>query len=209
VIVKEIFGLFGRGMHGSLLRALGNHLEATHGAKAFSKLSDWERRGAKNLHSHKNFAERPFAMVKELMKRFPSLKLSHASAIASANAHGTFDADGAANTPGPILKKAVKKPCGIRKATPGTTTVLLRGFSCADQAASKAHHMLHWKNQEKVNADLAKGRVVKSNVAQGTVLHRTPAALQAPLFFWGTPRPRRKTNCAPEEAVHCQNWQGV
>ena len=151
-------------------------------------------------------------MVKELMKRFPSLKLSHASAIASAKANGTFDADGAANTSDPILKKVVNRLCGIRKATPGTITVLLRGFLCADQAASKAHRTLHRKNQEKVNADLAKGRVVKSNAAQETVLHRTPEALQASLRSFGelrTPRPRRKTNCVPEEAVHCQNWQGV
>jgi hypothetical protein len=107
-------------MHESLLRTLGKYLEATHGAKAFSKLSDWKRRDAKNLLSHNNFAERPFAMVKGLMKRFPSLKLSHTSAIASAKAKGTFDADGAANTSDPILKDQGRGWfAGLFKATTG------------------------------------------------------------------------------------------
>ena len=184
-MLKEVFGLFGEGIHESLLRTQGNYLEATNGAKAKSKLTDWEKRDAKNLLSHNNFAERPFAIVKELMKRFPSLKLSHASAIASAKANGTFDELGAANISDPLLQKVVNKLCGIRKATPGTITTLLRGFLCTDQAAQKAHRILHRKNQEKVNADLAKGRVVKSNAAQETVLHRTPEALQSSLDSFG------------------------
>ena len=62
--------------------------------------------------------------------------------------------------------------------TPGTVTTLLRGFLSADQAASKAHRVLHRKNQEKVNVELAKGRVKKSNAALEVVLHRTPEAIE-------------------------------
>ena len=62
-MLKEVFGLFGKGIHESLLRTLGTYLESTNGAKATSKLADWELRDAKLLKSHNNDAERPFAVV--------------------------------------------------------------------------------------------------------------------------------------------------
>jgi hypothetical protein len=155
-MLKEVFGLFGKGTHESLLRTLGTYLESTNGAKAKSKLADWEHRDAKHLLSHNNHAERPFAVVKELMKRFPPLKLSYASAIASAKVNGTFDEGGAADISDALLQTIVNKLCSIRKDTPGEVTKLLRGFLSTDQAASKARRIKHRKNQEKVNMDLAK-----------------------------------------------------
>ena len=50
---------------------------------------------------------------------------------------------------------------------------------------SKAHRILHRKNQEKVNVELAKGRVKKSNAALEVVLHRTPEAIEASLASFG------------------------
>jgi hypothetical protein len=84
-----------------------------------------------------------------------------------------------------LLQTIVNKLCCIRKATPGEVTKLLRGFLSVDQAASKAHRTLHRKNQEKVNMDIAKVRVVKANTAAETVLHRTEEAIQASLDSFG------------------------
>jgi hypothetical protein len=65
--------MFGEGIHESLTRTMGKYLEATGGAKSKSKPSTWELEDAECLIAHNNAAERPFAIVKGLMKMFPSL----------------------------------------------------------------------------------------------------------------------------------------
>jgi hypothetical protein len=68
-----VFGLFGAGIHESLQRAMGKRV--FDGLKSKKNLSQWELEDSEHLLSHNNFAERPFAMVKALMKSFPSLNL--------------------------------------------------------------------------------------------------------------------------------------
>jgi hypothetical protein len=80
--LKEVFGLFGAGIHESLQRTMGKYM--FDGLKSKKNLSQWELDDSKHLLSHNDFAERPFAMVKALMKTFPSLKLSNAAAAAPA-----------------------------------------------------------------------------------------------------------------------------
>jgi hypothetical protein len=48
-------------------------------------------------------------------------------------------------------------------------TLMLRGFLSVDLASCKAHRIEHRKNQEKVNMEIAKGRVLKTNAAQQVV----------------------------------------
>ena len=119
---------------------------------------------------------------------FPSLKLSHAAAIASAKVNGTFHEDGDANHSDPRLQSVVNSLCSIRKRTPGAMSLLLRGYHSVDLIACIAHRVLHRKNQVKMNMDLAKGQVLKMNAAQEAVLHRTPEAIQASLDSFGETR---------------------
>jgi hypothetical protein len=93
-MLEEAFGLFGAGIHESLQHTMGKH--TLDDLKSKKNLSQWELDDSKRLLSHNNFAERPFAMAKALMKTFPSLKLSNAAAIASAKANGACDEGGAA-----------------------------------------------------------------------------------------------------------------
>ena len=184
-VLKEVLALFWEGIHEPLTRTMGKYLEATDGAKSKSKLSTWKLEDAEYLIAHNNAAERPFAIVKGLMKMFPSLKLSHAAAIASAKVNGTFDEDGDANLSDPRLQSVCNSLCGIRKAKPGAVTLMHRGFLSVDLASCKAHRTGHRKNQEKANMEIAKGRVLKTNTAQQVVLHRTPEAMQASLDSFG------------------------
>ena len=182
-ILKEVFGLFGAGIHESLQRTMGKYM--FDGLKSKENLSQWELDDSKHLLSHNNFAERPFAMVKALMKTFPSLKLSNAAAIASAKANGTHDEGGAALVCDPKLQRIINALCSVRQATPGAITLLLRGFLSADQALAKAHRISHRKNQEKVNMENAKGRAKKVNAAQEVTLHRTMPVIVRSLESFG------------------------
>ena len=125
VVLKEVFALFGEGVHESLERTMGKYLERTNGDKALSKLSDWEVQDSKKLLSHNNHAERPFATVKAIHKNFPSMKLSMMSAVAHAKSCGTFNEGGSYIDSCPFLKKAVDKLCCIRKYSLGAITLLL------------------------------------------------------------------------------------
>jgi hypothetical protein len=101
------FGKFGKGIHESLTRTLGDYLEATNGPKAWSKLSDWERKN--QIKSHNNHTERPFAVIKHLAKSCPNMPLSNLSALAHARVNGAFKDGGAFMTADPRLAKAIKK----------------------------------------------------------------------------------------------------
>ena len=67
--MKEVFGLFGAGIHESLQRTMGKYI--FDGLKSKKNLSQWELDDSKHLLSHNDFAERPFAMAKALTKTFP------------------------------------------------------------------------------------------------------------------------------------------
>jgi hypothetical protein len=111
-ILKEVFGLFGASIHESLQRTMGKHVFG--GLKSKKNLSQWELDDSKHLLSHNNFTERPFAMVKALMKTFPSLKPPNAAAIASAKANGAHDEGGAALVCDPKPQKIINALCSTR-----------------------------------------------------------------------------------------------
>lgn len=89
-VLLSIMKLFGKAIHESLHRTMGNYLEATEGKYAESNLSDWEKEQASGLLCHNNPAERPFGVMKELQRLYPSMTISSLSYIAHAIVNGTF-----------------------------------------------------------------------------------------------------------------------
>jgi hypothetical protein len=88
VALKEVLALFGEGIQGPLKRTMGDFLESTNGKKAESKLKDWEREKCSKALATNNAAERPLAVMKELLHSFPSVRLCFLSAISHARVNG-------------------------------------------------------------------------------------------------------------------------
>ena len=63
-ILKEVLGLFGAGIHGSLTFTLKKYLRQTDGPLQNDKRQQWERNAAKHMLCHNNNAERPFAVAR-------------------------------------------------------------------------------------------------------------------------------------------------
>ena len=82
--MREVFALFGEGIHESLQRTMGDYLESTSGDKSNSKMELWEKARAAELRCDNNPAERPFGIIKALLENFPSMSLSNLGRLAHA-----------------------------------------------------------------------------------------------------------------------------
>jgi hypothetical protein len=89
VVLRKALLLFGKGICGSLERTMGDFLKAANGKFQNDSLSEFQKKRTGKLFSHINWAERPFAVAKDLALRHPSMSLSHLSALAHARVNGT------------------------------------------------------------------------------------------------------------------------
>jgi hypothetical protein len=71
VVLKEVFELFGKGIHESLTRTMANYLEITGGRLANSNKSAWEKDIAARMICTNNPAEGPFATVRAFLHMYP------------------------------------------------------------------------------------------------------------------------------------------
>ena len=195
VVLKETLALFGAGIQDSLTRTMGQFLEATGGTKRNSNLEDWERVRYSRALCHNNFAERPFATMKELHSRFPSMKLRVSAALSHAKNNGTFrmaetggkcaktkDRNvaqaGEALTCDPRLQSAISAACSIRVNSLGPLTKLMRQWEVEDNALAA-------KRRKKKNAEelaeasrLAAGRAERVDRANEVQLIKTVSELR-------------------------------
>ena len=144
-VLETVLSLFGEGIHKSLSRTMGDHFDATGGEKANSKLKEWEWEQDCKLLCHNNHAERGFAVVKELIGKFPSMKRMNVRHIAHARLSGLFKPipdndmqcewqilDGA-------LQKSLTKLCCVRVHSLGLVTRMMRTNEIADDVDLLKH----------------------------------------------------------------------
>jgi hypothetical protein len=197
VVLRKVLLLFGKGIHESLERTMGDFLKATNGKFQNDNLSEFQKKRTGKLFSHNNWAERPFAVVKDLALRYPSMSLSHLSALAHARVNGTYrsptaehnkaknknrkrktmERGGAAVTAHPALKTAVAKVCCVRDATLGKVTAMRRELLAVDTKAARAHAAAHHRDKIVESERLATARATKLNGQEETNLITTTQEL--------------------------------
>jgi hypothetical protein len=65
-ILREVLNCFGCGIIDSLEYTMKHYIKQTNGELCNDKREDWEKEAVKQMVSHNNYAERPFAVVKDL-----------------------------------------------------------------------------------------------------------------------------------------------
>lgn len=198
-ILKEVLALFGKGIHESLTRTMGDYLEATDGCMAQSKLEPWMKARAVHLLAHNNHAERPFAVMKFFDHLYQTMTLANLKHLSMARCNSTFKRApdeaktkktqakaagavvGAAVTAAPVLKAAVSAVSSVRRNTLGEVTVMRRNDQVSDQAASTVHRQKHRAAQlAKKNMATARKASLK-DTARSTALVVSVVELSAKL----------------------------
>ncbi len=79
-----------KAIHTSLRRTMGTYLESTNGINRNSTLTSEEKDLTSLLRSENDAAERAFAVVKEMHRRFPGMSFGTLAGVALARLNGTF-----------------------------------------------------------------------------------------------------------------------
>ena len=142
-ILKEVFGLFGQGILDSLEYTMHDYLRQTDGKWSNGKRETWELDAVKDMLSHNNHAERPFAVLRAFAKMYPALSLRNLAWLAHSLVNGThrpariygthkdkhgnnLHEAGIAVTAHPNLKRAVNAVCSVRRRKVGVVTLIVR-----------------------------------------------------------------------------------
>ena len=201
LILKELFLLMGKAIHTSLRRTMGNYLESTNGIKRNSTLTSEEKDLTSLLRSENDAAERAFAVLKEMHKRFPGMSFGTLAGVALARLNGTFkcplwDTEWQNATEQDILRgtgvlsddayiRVIHQMCSIREVSAGEVTRTIRENFLADKAAG-----ILTKKQDKADKYDAKIKLLsdkedKKNTRECVELCPTVAELEATLLSFG------------------------
>jgi hypothetical protein len=74
-ILKEVLGLFGKGILDSLEFTMKDYIKQTDDQLSNGKRATWELEAVKGMLCHNNHAERPFAVLRAFAKMYPALSL--------------------------------------------------------------------------------------------------------------------------------------
>jgi hypothetical protein len=155
-ILKQVFHLFGAGIHGSLTFTLKKYLRQTNGDLGNEKREQWETKAAKHMLCHNNNAERPFAVARAFNRLYPAITLYNLSHLSHSLVNGThrpahvfgrtsrndrcnMKPPGIALTAHPLLRKAVNKLCSVRTKKIGGITQIVRHAHKAAMDAKNAN----------------------------------------------------------------------
>ena len=106
-ILRDVLKLFGEAIHESLMRTMGDYLEATNGHLRNSTKTEWETAVASRMVCTNNLAEGPFATVRAFMHIYPSLKLRTVAGLSAAMVNGTHRSIGIPHHFPPFVYKLV------------------------------------------------------------------------------------------------------
>ncbi len=102
-VLRDVLRLFGEAIHESLMRTMGDYLEATNGHLRNSTKTEWESEVASRMVCTNNHAEGPFATVRAFMHIYPSLKLRTVAGLSAAMVNGTHRSIGKQEAIPPFL----------------------------------------------------------------------------------------------------------
>ena len=137
-LIRRILNLFGLGIIDSLEYTMHRYLRQTNGDLANDKRELWEEKAVEGMLCHNNNAERPFAVLKQYKRMYPSISLRNLAALSQSLVNGTHrpaefgHAAGLAITSDPRLRSCVGMLCGVKNKVRGKITELLRAANRSD-----------------------------------------------------------------------------
>ncbi len=89
IIVRAVLDCFGKGIIDSLEFTMKDYLRQTDGPLRNDLRESWETKAVAQMICHNNYAERPFGVVKEFWRMYPTLSLKNLSWVSHSTVNGT------------------------------------------------------------------------------------------------------------------------
>jgi hypothetical protein len=120
-MLRTVIGLFGKGIIASLEYTMKDYLRQTNGLLRTSLRPAAEVTTCKAMLCHNNHAERPFAVLRQYKRLYPSISLTNLSKLSLSLVNGTHqpasdgEAAGVALTADHRLRACVGRLCSVRR----------------------------------------------------------------------------------------------
>ena len=138
-MLRVVLRLFGEGIIASLEFTMKDYLKQTKGRLRTDVREEWELIMCRAMLCHNNAAERPFAVLRQYKRLYPSLSIENLAKLTHSLVNGShrpgsseFKA-GIALTSDPRLRKAIVNLCSVKRKTAGIVTKFIRAELKADK----------------------------------------------------------------------------
>lgn len=131
-MLRTVIGLFGKGIIASLEYTMKDYLRQTNGLLRTNLRPAAEVTACKAMLCHNNHAERPFAVLRQYKRMYPSISLTNLSKLTLSLVNGTHRpasngvAAGVALTADHRLRSCVGRLCSVRRKTVLTLPLIVR-----------------------------------------------------------------------------------
>jgi hypothetical protein len=120
-MLRKVLVIFGQGIVASLEFTMKDYLKQTNGHLRTDGREEWEVKACSFMLCHNNHAERPFAVLRQYKRLYPSLSLVNLSKLSQSLVNGTHRpagngmVAGVALTADPRLRTCIGQLCSVRK----------------------------------------------------------------------------------------------
>jgi hypothetical protein len=122
-MLKKVLQVFGEGIIASLEFTMKDYLKQTKGRLRTEVREEWELKRCRAMMCHNNAAERPFAVLRQYKRLYPSLSIENLAKLTHSLVNGTHRPGspemkaGIALTADPRLRHAIGKLCSVKRKT--------------------------------------------------------------------------------------------
>jgi hypothetical protein len=122
-MLKKVLQLFGEGIIASLEFTMKEYLRQTKGSLRTEVRQEWELKMCRAMLCHNNAAERPFAVLRQYKRLYPSLSIENLAKLTHSLVNGTHRPGspemkaGIALTADLRLRNAIGKLCSVKRKT--------------------------------------------------------------------------------------------
>jgi hypothetical protein len=120
-MLRTVLGLFGQGIIASLEFTMKDYLQQTRGKLRTAVREDWKLKACRSMLCHNNHAERPFAVLRQYKRLYPSMSVPNLSKVSQSLVNETHRPGcnglvaGAALTANPRLRTSIGRLCSVRR----------------------------------------------------------------------------------------------
>lgn len=134
-MLRKVLDLFGKGIIASLEFTMKNYLKQTNGNLRNNAREQWEVDMCKAMLCHNNAAERPFAVLRQYQRLYPSLSIENLAKLTTSIVNGTHrpalkgQSAGVALTSNPRLRTVIGQLCNVRRTKVRPSLTLYHAFT--------------------------------------------------------------------------------